>query len=978
MSMSPVFSPRDTAGTRAGISLHTFLTRLIWLCVLPLVLLAAVAEGGQDPVPDGKPHSTSLLQSLTEQERAWLREHPVIRVAQDPGWPPVEFVDEHGEPTGMAEDYLRLMEQRLGVKFERVRNLSWQEAYARMKRWEIDMTTSVTVTPERTEFWAFTKPYMRVPVVIVTHPDVTYIGDMRELAGKTIAVVEGYAVNDWIPRDFPDIRLRRVKTAQEGLETLQRGEVFAYIETMLVVDHYMARLGMTALKIVGQTPYVNVQSMAVRKDWAPLAGILDKALDSISKAERDTIYRKWLPIRYEKPFDSVLFWRMLALFTVILLGLAFWIRKLANEISRRKKAETASSESERRFARLFHEAPVPLCFVNKDGVLVDFNARFEQAFGYSHDDVPTLAEWWQLAYPDPAYRAWVQENWNAAVTHATRAGTDITPIEYRVTCKNGAQRIILISGITLGEDFLATFFDVTERKQTEAALRESREQLKMFIEHAPAALAMFDRDMRYLNVSQRWLADYGLVGTDILGRSHYEVFPEIPARWKDIHRRALAGEVIRAEEDPFERANGTVQWLRWEVRPWYCSEGLVGGIVVFSEDITERKQAEEALRLSEERLRAALDYARIGYWELARDGQALWSKQIYRMFGLPADFQPGPDRLCEVVHGSDCPAVIESLQHSLATGVEHHVEYRIIRQDDGVERWVECRGKPILGEDGLPEKLSGFIQDITERKQAEAEIHRLNADLEQRVLERTAELTAANLELDAFAYAVSHDLRGPLRAMSGFSHALAEDYGGQLQGEALRYLEQIDIASGRMSELIDGLLALSRSTRGEMRHDAVDLSALSQRLLAELAQGDPERRVEVEVEAGLEARGDGRMIEVVMRNLLGNAWKYGAHVAVPAIRVYAEEQDGVRRFCVADNGAGFDMAHAGKLFQPFQRLHRQDEFPGIGIGLATVQRIVHRHGGVIEARGEPGKGAVFCFSLAGKTGDGPPDEMETG
>jgi signal transduction histidine kinase len=271
-------------------------------------------------------------------------------------------------------------------------------------------------------------------------------------------------------------------------------------------------------------------------------------------------------------------------------------------------------------------------------------------------------------------------------------------------------------------------------------------------------------------------------------------------------------------------------------------------------------------------------------------------------------------------------------------------------------------------------------QEVNERERAEAEVHLLNASLEQRVAERTTELTAANRELDSFAYAVSHDLRAPLRAMSGFSQALSEDYGSQLQGDAKVYLEQIDLASHKMSELIDGLLVLSRSTRGELQYDTMDLAALSQRLLAELAQGDPERRVKVQVEAGLHTHGDARMIEVVLRNLLGNAWKYSAHVAVPAaaeIRVYREERDGQIFFCVADNGAGFDMAHANRLFQPFQRLHRQDEFPGIGIGLATVQRIVHRHGGVIEARGEPGKGAVFCFSLPGVSADTAPIEKET-
>jgi signal transduction histidine kinase len=168
-----------------------------------------------------------------------------------------------------------------------------------------------------------------------------------------------------------------------------------------------------------------------------------------------------------------------------------------------------------------------------------------------------------------------------------------------------------------------------------------------------------------------------------------------------------------------------------------------------------------------------------------------------------------------------------------------------------------------------------------------------------------------------------------------------------------------------MAQLIDGLLTLSRSTRGELRRDQVDLSALALCIRSELERLEPGRRVQWLIEPGLSAQGDGSMIEVVLRNLLGNAWKYTCRTAEPAIRVYSELEEGERMFRVADNGAGFDPAHAGKLFQPFQRLHRQDEFPGIGIGLATAQRIVCRHGGVLRAAGTPGGGATFSFSLPG-------------
>jgi light-regulated signal transduction histidine kinase (bacteriophytochrome) len=235
--------------------------------------------------------------------------------------------------------------------------------------------------------------------------------------------------------------------------------------------------------------------------------------------------------------------------------------------------------------------------------------------------------------------------------------------------------------------------------------------------------------------------------------------------------------------------------------------------------------------------------------------------------------------------------------------------------------------------------------------------------LNQELVQTVAQLQGANQELEAFAYSVSHDLRAPLRAMGGFSEALIEDFGDKMEVEARAYLEEIVIGSRHMGQLIDGLLALSRSTRGELRHDSVDLSGMADRIRGDLDESEPQRRVEWLIEPGLSAGGDARMIELVLKNLLDNAWKYTGGMEKPAIIVYSELVGGEHFFCVADNGAGFDMAHAGKLFQPFQRLHRQDEFPGIGIGLATAQRIVHRHGGTIHATGAPHQGAIFRFSL---------------
>lgn len=649
--------------------------------------------------------------------------------------------------------------------------------------------------------------------------------------------------------------------------------------------------------------------------------------------------------------------------------------------------------SEERFRSLFHNAPVAMTLNDDKGAIAARNRCAEQLFGYTMKEIANVADWWPLAYPDPDYRGLVRESWDKALATLGPAKKNVMGGEYQVTCKDGTKRMARIHAAEMPEGLLTIFIDETERYQAEshlriwvesfeqaqlglivadarkntivavnpafarqrgytreqmvglplrqlfpdnldtdffniietlnakphglfetehvtkggirfpvlvditviftkdgqplnrvayvlditerkraeqalavaldlqkkgriaalnqmqdanaaqasaemalAALRESEERLKLFIEHAPAALAMFDREMRYLAASRRWSADYVLGEKEIIGVSHYEVFPEIGDEWKSIHRRGLSGEVICCDEDRFTRFDGNVQWLRWEVHPWHLATGGVGGILIFSEDITRQKQAE-------------------------------------------------------------------------------------------------------------------------------LEIRNLNVDLERRVVERTAELMAANQELDSFAYAVSHDLRAPLRAMNGFSQALIEDYGDTLQAEAHQFLEQIILGSRKMGELIDGLLTLSRSTRGQLRTEQVLLSIMAEQILETMAKASPERDVHWEIEPDLIVQGDRIMLEVVMHNLLSNAWKYTNGRSEAFIDVFSREDEQGRAICITDNGAGFEPSHADKLFQPFQRLHRQEEFPGVGIGLATVLRIIHRHGGTIEGRGEKGRGATFCFRL---------------
>ena len=265
----------------------------------------------------------------------------------------------------------------------------------------------------------------------------------------------------------------------------------------------------------------------------------------------------------------------------------------------------------------------------------------------------------------------------------------------------------------------------------------------------------------------------------------------------------------------------------------------------------------------------------------------------------------------------------------------------------------------VTGRDEIGEVGNAFNAMAAERKRAEEQLRGLAQSLER----RTAELAAANKELEAFSYSVSHDLRAPLRSMSGFSQALVEDYGDKLDPNARHYLERVRAASKRMSDLIDELLMLSRVTRSELKRETVDMSGLARDVAAELQATQAERRVAFEIMPGVTAEGDAWQLRLVVENLIGNAWKFTRDEAEAKIEFGLTEQDGEVVYHVRDNGVGFDMAYADKLFGPFQRLHTAAEFEGAGIGLATVARLVWRHGGRVWAEAAPGQGATFYFTL---------------
>lgn len=329
--------------------------------------------------------------------------------------------------------------------------------------------------------------------------------------------------------------------------------------------------------------------------------------------------------------------------------------------------------------------------------------------------------------------------------------------------------------------------------------------------------------------------------------------------------------------------------------------------------------------------------------------------------GVPVQALIGK-RIDEVIPEPSLSLVLSKYAEAIAT--QRIVSWREVTVYPKGRKVGDVTMRPVFAPDGTCTHLVGVVHDVTDMVAAEDELRRLNAELDGRIQERTRELEAAVKELEAFSYTVSHDLRAPLRAINGFSQALLSDHHEELDDEGRDLLERVRAGSQRMGSLIDDILGLSRVSRAPLRRERVDVSAMATEMLAELQQQEPHRVVAVRVEAGLVAAGDAALLRVLLQNLIDNAWKFTSKHPAATIEVGAKATPDGQAFFVRDDGAGFDPRYADKLFGAFERLHSRAEFPGNGIGLATVRRIAGRHGGKAWAEGEVQKGATFYFTLA--------------
>ena len=652
-------------------------------------------------------------------------------------------------------------------------------------------------------------------------------------------------------------------------------------------------------------------------------------------------------------------------------GKIIGVSKVARDITERKRAQEDLQEAQSLYHSLVEQMPAGIFRKDAAGRYVFVNSWFcqlsatksERYLGKTPQELRReLAELGPMTLDA---KTAIDLAASADKHHATimQTGVRIELEEERVLVDGKKQYFHVVKAPIFDSDgkIVGTqgiLIDITERKRAEEARRASEARYRTLFECAPDGIVIVDSKGYYLDANASICRMLGYTRDEFIGLNATDIVD--PA---EVPHIGLALDVIKTKSDyqrewQFLRKDGSAVAV-----DTIATAMPDGNLLAIIRDITERKQAEEALRGSEERMRLVTDNARVGLVMVNSERRYTFANAAYaEILGLPS-----PNIVGQRVPDVLAPIYEEQIQPRLDRAFAgERVAYELRRPTLGVDRHYTVKYEPAkVG--GSGPLVVVVITDITERKQAEEKIHQLNSELEQRVIERTAQLESANKELEAFSYSVSHDLRAPLRAVDGFSQAVLEDYGPQLPEEGRQDLQTIRRCAQKMGQLIDDLLTFSRLSRLPLSKDAVDTGKLVRGALEELSLQRQGRQIDIRIGALPPCQADAALLKQVWLNLLSNALKYTGkrEAAVVEIGCAREKEQDV--YFVRDNGTGFDMRYAHKLFGVFQRLHRAEDYEGTGVGLAIVQRVIHRHGGRVWAESKVNCGTTFYFTLEGET-----------
>jgi PAS domain S-box-containing protein len=655
-------------------------------------------------------------------------------------------------------------------------------------------------------------------------------------------------------------------------------------------------------------------------------------------------------------------WTGLTLMTVIsmvlLAGLTAWT---GFTVDRSERERQRGQETVDRLASIIECSNDAIIGKTTDGIVTSWNPGAEAMYGYSAQEI--IGNSISIVIPPD------RQGEFEAIMEKVRQGQRISHYETKRLRKDGQVVFMALSvspvkdkaGKLVGVSTIAR--DVTERKRAEEKLHQASLYARSLIEASLDPLVTIRKDGKIMDVNRATELATGVERHRLIGSDFCNYFTD-PESARLGYEEVFAQGTVQDYPLAIRHGSGRVTDVLYNASVFKNQAGEIEGVFAAARDITRSKQAEQELRLSRERLALAQKAAHSGTfdWDMQQNVNH-WSPEVEEVHGIaPGGFGGTYEDWEALVIPEDLIAAKKAIEESIKTG-EFASEWRIRRRNDGEIRWITARARVLFDEAGRPERMLGLNMDVTERKQAEEEVRRLNQELEQRVIQRTAQLEAANKELEAFTYSVSHDLRAPLRHISGFSKILTEEYGSSLAPDARHHLQRIQEGTRRMGLLVDDLLNLGRIGRHEVRLQVTGLNSIVNEVAEELKPECAGRQVEWKIDTLPFVECDPALMKQVFHNLLSNALKFSRPRSQAVIEVGQNVQEGTPVVFVRDNGVGFNMKYTDKLFGVFQRLHRVEDFEGTGVGLATVQRIVQKHGGRIWAVAELDKGATFFFTL---------------
>lgn len=635
------------------------------------------------------------------------------------------------------------------------------------------------------------------------------------------------------------------------------------------------------------------------------------------------------------------------------------ISDITDKVAARKELEESVEqlrEIEIRFKSIFNNTYQFIGLLKPDGTLVEANQTALDFAGSSIDEIRGKkfweTPWWDID----------QDAQNLVKNAVARAANgDFVRFDSDNAGADGAIMTVDFSlRPILDEDGNVIYLvpegrDISDRKQLESKLRTNQKLLQQYVKHTPNAVAMFNKNLEYIVASDAWYKDYGIEGKEIIGKHHYDVFPEIREmpHWQEVHQKALSGEIIRKERDSFVREDGSTNWLRYVIQPWMNELDEIGGIIMFTEVITERVLLEKSLENSERRFNLAVQGTTAGVWDwldITADIQ-WWSPRFFKLLGYePKEIHPSLETFTELLHPDDQEMTFKLVDRHLKRKSPFNVEYRL-KTKSGKYRWFLGSGQATWDSSGSPLRMVGTIIDIHSRKMAE-----------EAEIQHARDLADKNKELEEFTYVASHDLQEPVRTIASFVELFKDTYSDKLDEEGIKWLDFMQGASERSQKLIIDLLEYSRI--GKKREFAeVDLNQLLKDVQTDLKARIVESKAEILVDDLPTIQGLETELRLLFQNLITNGIKFRQKDVDPVIRISYQLKDGNHEFSVQDNGIGIDEKYFDRIFVIFKRLHGKSEYEGTGIGLAHCKKVVELHHGKIWVSSEPGSGSTFHFTI---------------